>query len=62
MPVTMNEDTLTDRSVPPKENVIQLYICVSVVLIWSLFRKEMEKMISNLDSAEFQQLLQLREI
>jgi hypothetical protein len=50
------------RSVPPKENVIQLYIRVSVVLIWSLCRKEMEKMISNLDSAEFQQLLQLREI
>ena len=34
----------------PGEYVIQLYIRVSVVLIYSLSRKEREKLISNLDS------------
>jgi hypothetical protein len=33
-----------------KENVIQLYIRVSVVLIWSLCRKEREKLDITLDS------------
>jgi hypothetical protein len=32
------------------ENVIQLYIRVSVVLIWSLCRKEREKLYITLDS------------
>ena len=43
-----------------KKNVMLLYICVSVVLSQSPARKEREKMISNLDSAELQQLLQVR--
>ena len=47
--------------VKPVKYVIQLYIRVSVVLSKSLCRREMEKMISNLDSAvKFQQLLKLR--
>jgi hypothetical protein len=36
---------------PSYKNVIQSYIRVSVVLSKSLCRREMEKMISNLDSA-----------
>jgi hypothetical protein len=32
------------------QNVMLLYICVSVVLIWSLCRKEREKLYITLDS------------
>ena len=66
--ITTTQESLSQlQTAPPVEvaifplkYVIQLYIRVSVVLSKSPARREMEKMISNLDSAELQQLLQLR--
>ena len=49
-----------DQQLFHEENVIQLYICVSVVLIWSLCRKEREKLDITLDSTVFACSAELR--